>query len=267
MTDIMRVAVSAAREAGGVLLEGYGAAKGVRVKPDGSLVTLWDKRVERLVVRRIRGAFPSHGILAEEGSTGGRGSEYCWVIDPLDGTHNFIRGAGHFGVSIGVTRAGEFVAGVVNLPREKELYVAELGSGAWRNGKRIHVSRFRRLDQCSLCFDSSMRYAPDLMSAVMRDLGCRVFNLRMFGSSVRTLTSLAEGAVDAAVEFDDRPWDFAAGVVLIREAGGAVWALDGGRLTTSHRGYVATNGHVQKALWRIVDKHARGARRRAGACR
>ncbi|MBD3241596.1 MAG: inositol monophosphatase, partial [Chitinivibrionales bacterium] len=168
-------------------------------------------------------------------------------------THNFIRGLGNFGVSIGLARGGELVAGVIYMPLENELYRAEMGAGAFRNDTRIHVSGTDTIARCSLCFDSSIRYDPDRITAVLRRVGTRVFNLRMFGSSVRALTYLAEGRVDAAVEFDDRPWDFAAGMALLGEAGGQVHALDGGPLSLDKRGYVASNGLIHKELQAIVS--------------
>ncbi len=253
--DHLTTAIDAAREAGAILLEGYGKVEGLQVKADRSLVTRYDQLSEEVVVSRIRSAFPGHRVLAEEGSEGASTGEYCWVVDPLDGTHNFIRQIGHFGVSIGLVRGDEFVAGVIYLPREDELYAAEKGSGAVRNGEAIHVSRVDDISKATLCFDSSIRYDPVLIPAVLSDIGARVFNLRIFGSSVRTLTHLAEGKVDASLEFDDKPWDFAAGAALVLEAGGEMTTLNGAPLSIRDRGYVASNGLVHQSLRECVASH------------
>ncbi len=254
MADHVAVAAEAAREAGALLLRSYGTDLAVEAKEDNSLVTQIDRQSEGLIVDRLRTSFPGYRILAEEGSVGASSGEYCWIVDPLDGTHNFIRGLGNFGVSIGLARGDELVAGVICMPLEDQLYRAERGAGAYRGDTRIEVSRVDTIDRCSLCFDSSIRYDPDRITATLRRVGTRVFNLRMFGSSVRTLTYLAEGRVDAAVEFDDRPWDFAAGMALLQEAGGRVNALDGGRLSLEKRGYVASNGLIQKELQALVSE-------------
>ncbi len=252
MRDVMAVATSVAREAGAVLLECYGGELQIEAKHDKSLVTKVDRESERIIVERIRKEFPEHRILAEEGSIGGSSNEYCWVVDPLDGTHNFIRQLGNFGVSIGIVYGGEYAAGAIYLPLEDALYAAEKGGGAYRNERPIRVSSAKALSQCSLCFDSSIRSDPERITAVMRHIGVRVFNLRMFGSSVRTLTYLAEGKIDAVLEFDDSPWDFAAGMALLREAGGAASELRGGPLTLQSCGYVASNGRVQKEFFDMV---------------
>jgi myo-inositol-1(or 4)-monophosphatase len=259
--DIMTVAIEAAREAGHLLLNGYGSGHGIETKHDHSLVTEYDRQSEALIVSKIREAFPRHSVMGEEGSRGGSDAEYCWIIDPLDGTHNFIRQIGHFGVSIGVTRGDEFIAGVIYLPREHEFYAAEKGNGAYCNEKPIRVSGVATLSKCSMCFDSSLRANPPLLTAVLADVSSRVFNLRIFGSSVRTLTYVADGRMDASLEFDDAPWDFAAGVALIQEAGGMATRLDGGQLTPRDHGYIASNGRVHDALISHLATHMGSAPR------
>lgn len=246
--DIMSVAIEAAQEAGHLLLSGYGRTGEIESKRDASLVTEYDKESERLITSKIRAAFPSHAILAEEGTTGGAGTDYCWVIDPLDGTHNFIRQVSAFGVSIGVMRGDEFFIGVINIPREREFYAAQKGQGAFCNEKPIRVSDVRDLAKCSLCFDSAVRSAPQVIPVTLSDLGTRVFNLRVYGSSVRVLTYIADGRADASIEFDDAPWDFAAGIALIQEAGGVVTAMDGSPMTLAKRGYVSSNGHLHPQM-------------------
>jgi myo-inositol-1(or 4)-monophosphatase len=152
----------------------------------------------------------------------------------------------------------KFVAGVIYMPVDDELYVGEKGSGAYKNNERITVSSNKELKECSISFDSSIRYSPDVMLNVLGDLSREVFNVRMFGSSVRALSYLAEGRLDFSVEFHDRPWDFAGGVCIIEEAGGKITDLKGNSVTHKTIGYIASNsvthGKVQKiVLSRIND--------------
>jgi fructose-1,6-bisphosphatase/inositol monophosphatase family enzyme len=221
-------------------------------KADRSLVTDVDKESERIVADRIREAFPKHRIVAEEGSVGASGGEWVWVVDPLDGTHNYIRGIPIYGVSIGIVYRDEFVGGVIYLPSEGALLAAEKGSGAYLNDNPVHVSSCDTVEEVSLSFDSSIRADPAGILKVLERLSQSVFNVRMFGASVRIFSYLAQGKLDAAVEFDDKPWDFAGGVCVLREAGGRITQLDGAPLGTGSVGYVASNGRVQGAILDVV---------------
>ena len=137
------------------------------------------------------------------------------------------------------------------MPRDDEMYVGEKGNGAYKNNKRIHVSDADNLKECSVSFDSSIRYAPRKMLPVLEDVAREVFNIRMFGSSARILSYVAEGKLDFAIEFHDRPWDFAAGVALIKEAGGEFSDLKGNPPTPKTIGYIASNSKVYP---QVLDK-------------
>ena len=220
----------------------------VETKDDRSLVSDVDREAEALIRGRIAAAFPSHGILGEEGGGSCRGAGTTWVIDPLDGTHNYLRGIPLFGVSIGVVQNGEFVAGVIDIPAEGLQYAAERGSGAWRNGERIRVSERADPATWSVGFDSELRGRFPRKARVLEELGRSVFNVRMFGSSARSLSLVAEGALDGLVEFFDQPWDFAAGVVLVREAGGRFTGFDGAPPPCAPAAYVAGNPAAHRWL-------------------
>jgi len=241
MNDITCLGVNAALAAGKLLLTNFGKISHIEQKGDRDFVTNLDKEAEQLIVDKIKKKFPAHGIFAEESGASGLHREYLWIIDPLDGTHNFIHNIDIFGVSIGVVHKGEFVTGVIYMPKDNELYVAEKASGSYKNNKRISVSSTERLKECSISFDSSIRYAPQRMLEVLGRLAKNVFNIRMFGSSVRVLSYVAEGKLDFAVEFYDRPWDFAAGACIIQEAGGKITTLKGKKLTYKTIGYIASN--------------------------
>ena len=252
MKDIIKIGIRAAKEAGDFLLQNADKKKNVTEKDDWSLVTDMDPRAEKIVVDIIKSAYPRHGILCEEGSSKKSSGDYLWVIDPLDGTHNYIRGLPHYGVSIGIVHKEDIVAGVIYMPQEETLYVSEKGGGAFKNGKRIYVSSRPDIKKCTMSFDSSVRYAPILKPKILSALAKRVFNVRMYGASTTALTFVAEGKVDIAVEFDDDPWDFAAGLSLVTEAGGKFTDFNGKPATYKTEGYVASNGLVHEEVCRAV---------------
>ncbi|OHD68173.1 MAG: hypothetical protein A2177_08090 [Spirochaetes bacterium RBG_13_68_11] len=259
MTDLMRVAIDAARETGKLLLDRWGRIRSVEAKDDRSLVTDVDREAEALIRARIAAAFPSHAILGEEHGGSCDGADTVWVIDPLDGTHNYIRGIPLFGVSIGVIHRGAFVAGVIGIPAEGLLYAAEHGAGASVNGKRIAVSTRREPASWSVGLDSDLRTGFAGKARVLEELGRSVFNVRMLGSSARSLSLVAEGRLDGLVEFFDKPWDFAAGVAIVEEAGGRVTTFGGGALPCASSAYVAGGAETHRWLLDLVRVPARGA--------
>jgi myo-inositol-1(or 4)-monophosphatase len=250
---MMGVAIDAAREAGELLLSNLGRISHVDEKHDSSLVTNVDKESERLIASRVKAAFPSHGFRGEEYGAVDADAEYLWVVDPLDGTHNYIRGIGLFGVSIGILRAEKerghsFVAGVIAFPAEGTLYAAEQGAGCTRNGSRISVSRQRELSRATIAVDSMLRPEVPRRLRVVGTLAERAFNIRMIGSSARVLTWVADGTLDGAIEFDDQPWDFPAGAVIVSEAGGRITTFQDGPVPYAATDWVATNGLLHGEL-------------------
>ncbi len=252
MSEIMSAAVSAAEEAGKFLLSNFGKISSIEEKGDRNFATNLDKEAEKMILDRIKRKFPNHGIIAEESGKSGMDREYLWIIDPLDGTHNFMRNINIFGVSIGVVYRNEFVAGVIYMPQEGELYRGEKGSGAYKNDKKISVSAKDNLKECAISFDSGIRYSPQNMLKMLGALAGEVFNIRMFGSSARTLSYIAEGKLDFAVEFHDRPWDFAGGACIIEEAGGTLSSLKGGHLSYKSIGYTASNGIIHNKVKELI---------------
>jgi len=252
MNEIVNLAIDAAKEAGSFLLDNFGKISEITKKGDRNFATNLDKEAEEMILDKIKTKFPNHGIIAEESGSSSPDKEYLWIIDPLDGTHNFMRNINIFGVSIGMLHKGEFVGGVIYMPKEDELYVGQRGAGAYKNGKKIKVSSISDLKECSIAFDSSIRYSPDVMLKVLGDLAGEVFNVRMLGSSVRHLSYLAEGILDFVVEFHDRPWDFAGGACIIEEAGGKLTSLKGGPLSYKDIGYIASNTLIHNRVEKII---------------
>ncbi|MFH1772272.1 MAG: inositol monophosphatase [Candidatus Omnitrophota bacterium] len=256
MTELLKIGIQAAQDAGRFLLENFGKISKIESKGDRNFATNLDKEAEAMIIDKIKSNFPSHGILAEESGKDGIDKDYVWIIDPLDGTHNFMRNLNIFGVSIGVVhKENDFIAGIIYMPQDNELYAAERGAGAYKNGNRITVSKHNNLKECSISYDSSIRYAPESMLRVLGGLSKKVFNVRMFGSSARHLSYLAEGSLDAVVEFHDRPWDFAAGVCIIEEAGGKLTTFKGQPLTYKSIGYIATNTVIHPQIQEIVSSN------------
>jgi myo-inositol-1(or 4)-monophosphatase len=252
MNEILKVATEAAVEAGDFLLANFGNISNIEKKSDRNFATNLDKEAEAMIIAKVRSSFSGHGIIGEESGKVNADSDYLWIIDPLDGTHNFMRNIDIFGVSIGIVHKEVFVGGVIYMPKDKELYTAQKGGGAYKNGKPIRVSENSRLNDCSISFDSSIRYAPEVMLGVLGDLSKEVFNIRMFGSSVRTLSYIAEGVLDFGVEFHDRPWDFSGGVCIIEEAGGKLTKLNGNPLSYKDIGYIASNNITHEAVEKII---------------
>lgn len=247
--------IEGVKEAGKILKDNFGEEFSIESKGDRNLVTDIDKKTQEVIVDTINRHYPDHGIFAEENYRKNLDSEYLWIIDPLDGTHNFIRNIDIFGVSVGLFHKEEFVLGVIYMPLSEELYVGEKGNGAYKNGKPIKVSSVSDLKMASISFDSSIRFSPQEMLGTLDILARNVFNIRMFGSSVRVLTYIAEGKLDFAIEFHDRPWDFAGGVCLIKEAGGVFKDLSGNKVTHRTIGYIASNKMIFEKVYSLLREH------------
>lgn len=247
------LAIAACKDVGRILLDNFGKRLRVKSKGDRDLVTHIDKGAETVIIKAIKENFDEDDILSEESRYTPCGSRYKWIIDPIDGTHNFIHNIEIFGTSLALEFQGEVVLGVIYMPLTEELYLAQKGKGAYRNGKRIIVSK-RTLKEATLIYDSTIRLNRRPMLRTLDGLADKVFNIRMFGSTVRSLTYLAEGKADIEVEFNDKVWDFAAGLLLVEEAGGRATDFQGRRWSTSATGYIASNGLVHKDILRIVKR-------------
>ncbi len=221
----------------------------IEYKGDVDLVTVADRRSEALIVERIRQRWPGHDILGEEGTRTSSGSEYQWYVDPLDGTTNFAHGYPVFCVSLGLARAGELIAGVIFDPVRDELFAAEQGSGAWLNQRRISVSPTPSLGESLLGtgFPSQKRHKNPNIHFYQR-LTLRSHGVRRAGSAALDLACVACGRYDGFWEFNLNPWDTAAGVVLVREAGGIVTDFQGGPFDLASREVCASNRHIHAAL-------------------
>jgi myo-inositol-1(or 4)-monophosphatase len=221
-------AVEIAHEAGAILANYFERRIGFETKSAFDLITEADRASERLVVELLRTHFPSHGIVAEEGGGHESASEFCWFVDPLDGTTNFAHGFPMFNVSIGLTRAGEAIAGVVYDPIRQETFTAERGAGAFLNNHRMHVSRTAKLEESlsSTGFPSRKRQENSNIHFYYQ-LAMISHGVRRTGSAAIDLAYVAAARLDFFWEFGLKPWDMAAGVLLVEEAGGRVSDMAG----------------------------------------
>jgi len=247
--DLLPFIEQTAREAGALLMRHFKARVEIEYKGDVDLVTVADRESETLIVGRIRERFPQHDIIGEEGTRTETGAEFKWYIDPLDGTTNFAHGFPVFCVSIGLEQKGERIAGVLYDPTRDELFAAEKGSGARRNGEPLRVSNTATLSDALVAtgFPSHKRHKnPNIH--FYHQITLRTHGVRRAGSAALDLANVASGRVDGFWEFNLNPWDTAAGVLLVEEAGGKVTDFSGGKFDISSREVVASNGVLHAAL-------------------
>jgi myo-inositol-1(or 4)-monophosphatase len=260
--DVARVGEEAARAAGKFLMENLHGGFKVTRKGEIDLVTEIDIAAERMIVSRIKAAFPDHGVLAEEmhSETASRGC--TWIIDPLDGTTNYAHGFPVFSVSIGLEIAGVVEWGIVYNPNLEEVFVARRRGGAFLNGQPIRVSETELLGSSLL----ATGFPYDIRTSLQNNLDCfRAFSLcaqgiRRAGSAALDLCYLAAGRFDGFWEFKLNPWDVAPGYLIVREAGGSVTNHCGAFGSIYDRECLATNGRIHEQMMAVLrDTSARSS--------
>ncbi len=243
MASYLETAADIAREAGALLMSYHRRGVAFELKGSFDLVTEADKASEKLVVERLSSHFPSHSVVAEEGSGTDRNSEYRWYVDPLDGTTNFAHGFPMFNVTLGLERAGQMFAGVVFDPLHDEMFAAERGGGAYCNNRRIHVSKAARLEDSLLAtgFPSFKRHL-NVNVHFFHQVAMVTHGVRRGGSAALDLAYTACGRLDGFWEFGLNSWDMAAGVLLVEEAGGRCSDMRGAPAGMPGKHLLATNG-------------------------
>jgi myo-inositol-1(or 4)-monophosphatase len=238
-----------AREAGALLARYLERRVAVEYKDEFDVVTAADRASEELIVERLSAYFPAHSIVAEEGTGADRSSEFVWYVDPLDGTTNFAHGFPMFAVTLALEHAGEIVCGVVYDPVHEEFFSAEKGAGAWLNNRRIQVSRVNRLNESLLAtgFPSRKRHT-DVNVYFFHQAAMLSHGVRRAGSAALDLSYLAAGRLDGFWEFGLNPWDIAAGLLLIEEAGGRCTDLRGGEHELRGPQLAASNGLIHDEM-------------------
>ncbi|HEX7342285.1 MAG TPA: inositol monophosphatase family protein [Rhodanobacteraceae bacterium] len=251
----VNVAVSAARAAGNVILRYMNRLDSIQVveKQHLDFATEVDRMAEATIVRELKRAYPRHAILAEESGQTGSGPQ-MWVIDPLDGTHNYLRGIPHFCVSIAMLDHGEPVYGVIYDPLRNEIFIASKGDGAYLNDRRIRVGKRETLDGAMLCtgFPYRQREHLDAQWAMTRQLLTQAEDIRRTGSAALDLAYVAAGRFDGYFELGLKPWDIAAGCLLVREAGGTFTDMAGRNGLPDSGHLVAGNHHLTQAMVNVA---------------
>lgn len=247
-------AIALAREAGKILTRRFRTALAVTVKGPADVVTAADIEVQGLIVRRLRSRFPGHGILAEEGLDATAGTEWRWIVDPLDGTKNFAHGLPGFCVSIAVERAGRVELGVVQDPMQDELFVAVRRCGAWCNGRPIRVSEVARLPGAFLGtgVPHRVRRFAGSVGRTLTRFAALSLGVRDRGAGALDLCYVACGRFDGYWEIDQSPWDIAAGGLMVEEAGGRMSNFRGGAFDIFGGETVASNGKIHEQILRVL---------------
>jgi myo-inositol-1(or 4)-monophosphatase len=254
---LLNVMVKAARRAGRNLKRDLGEIEHLQVSLKGpaNFVSLADKRAEETLYDELTKARPGYGFIGEEGGTReGTDKANVWIVDPLDGTTNFLHGIPHFAVSIALQREGHLIAGLVYNPANDDLFLAEKGKGAFLNDQRLRVAARKKLNESVIAcgLPHIGRGDFDVATQELRTLMPQVAGLRRCGAASLDLAWVAAGRLDGYWERNLSSWDIAAGMVLVREAGGFVSDIDGADKIFETRDIIAGNEHIQSELVRVL---------------
>jgi len=269
---IVNVMANAALKAARGLLRDFGEVEQlqVSVKGPGDFVSTADLKAERTLKAELMRARPGYGLLFEEGGAAtGTDQRHRWIVDPLDGTTNFLHGIPHWAISIGLERDGEIVAGVIYEPTRDEMFWAEKGAGAYVNDRRLRVSARRQLAEAvigtGMPFGDRLadRGGQPMYMDTLRAVMAATSGVRRLGSAALDLAYVAAGRYDGFWEFRLMPWDIAAGLLIVREAGGYVTDMAGGHDMMTSGDVLAANAHLHLPLAALIREALR-ARRAAG---
>ena len=258
MHPTLNIAVKAARRAGGIINRASRDVEQIKVsaKRDKDFVTEVDKAAEEAIIGVLHEAYPDHAILAEESGASGD-SEYVWIIDPLDGTTNFIHGLPQYAISIAQAHKGVLQHAVIFDPNRNELFTASKGAGAYLNERRIRVSKRVKLNEVLVGTGFPFRYFEhvDAYLGILRDMMHKTAGVRRPGAAALDLAWVAAGRIDGFWEIGLSPWDMAAGALLITEAGGLVGDLSGEQNYLETGNIVGGNPKVFAQLLQIIAPH------------
>ena len=254
---LLQTAIRAAKEAGAIQRRGLGKTHSIEFKGEINLVTEVDKACEAKIIRILSKDFPTHDFLGEESGTKETGSEFKWIIDPLDGTTNYAHAYPLFCVSIGLEYRGEIILGVVYEPNMDQLFTGERGGGAKRNGKKISVSKTKILKQSML----GTGFAYNVQTPDLKDTNVDRFTrflmnaqaIRRDGVAAIDLCYVAWGRYDGFWEKDLYPWDTAAGLVILEEAGGKITKFDGSPYRVYDKEILVSNGRIHDQMLEVVQ--------------
>jgi myo-inositol-1(or 4)-monophosphatase len=254
--SFLNLAIEAARSAGDILMEGFGTDFKIDNKEGiNNLVTEYDTRCEKKIIELIQSYYPDHSFLGEESGYTEANTEYRWIIDPLDGTVNYAHNLPVFSVSIALEKAGEIICGCVFNPVLDEMFSAELGKGAYKNGKQIYVSTQSDIQTSFLVTGFPYNITENPRNAIehfVKVVGSGI-PVRRLGSAALDLSYVACGRFDGFWEVYLNPWDVAAGMLILREAGGKMSHYDGSEYSHKGETVVASNGFIHQDILNLLD--------------
>ena len=253
----LNVMIAAARKAARTLKRDFGEIEHLQVSLKGpaNFVSAADRRAEEILRTELLKARPGYGFLGEEGGKHeGSDPANTWIVDPLDGTTNFLHGIPHFAISIALERAGTVIAGVIYNPANDELYTAERGKGAFLNDKRLRVAGRKRMQEAVIACGLPHQGRGDLVLGRKEIAAVQetVAGLRRFGAAALDLAFVAAGRFDGYWERDLSPWDMAAGIIMVRESGGFITDIDGGEAMFAKGHIVAGNEPMHHQLLEML---------------
>jgi len=248
----LNIMEKACKKASKLLIRDFGEVEKLQVskKGPGDFVTNSDKRTEKIIINELSLARPDYSFLAEESGASGKSTEFKWIIDPIDGTTNFLHGVPYFAISIGLEKNKEIICGMIFNPITNEMFYAEKGKGAYLNNSRIRVSSRKNIDECVLFTGGPiLSYKnKEIFFKEYESVSRKVAATRKFGSSALDLAYLASGRCDGVWERNLNYWDIAAGIIIVKEAGGTVTDFKGGDKYIEDRNLLATNSKIDKDL-------------------
>ena len=254
----INVMVKACRKAAKILIRDFGEIENlqVSVKGPGDFVTASDKKVEKILVDELQKARPTYSILSEEIGEINNDEFFKWIIDPIDGTSNFLHGIPHFAISIGLEHNKEIICGIIYDPIKDEIFTAEKGNGAYLNNKRMRVSSRSKLKDCIIFTGGPKRVSKDRELALeeYKKFSSKVFiPIRKFGSASLDMAYVAAGRCDGFWQRNLNYWDIAAGIILIKEAGGFVTDFNGNDTYIESKTILANNSRINKEMIEVLN--------------
>lgn len=255
---LMTIMLAAVRKAGRGLARDFGEVANLQVSRKGpaDFVTAADQRAEKVLFEELSKARHGYGFLMEEsGFIEGPDKTHIWIIDPLDGTTNFLHGIPHFAISVALQREGELVAGIIYNPANGDIFTAERGKGAFYNDRRIRVSARTRMEEAVIVtgIPHHGKAGHDVYLGELGRVMPSVAGIRRYGAASLDLAWVAAGRFDGYWESGIKAWDIAAGMVILREAGGFITDMDGGKAMLEKGSIVCGNEHIQRALLKLVS--------------
>jgi myo-inositol-1(or 4)-monophosphatase len=257
MTSYKQLAIDAAKEVGDLLLELSKQDIKYEMKNPYDILAEGDLKSEKIIIDKIKSQYPGHSILSEEAGRETNDSGFLWIIDPIDGTINFARHIEEYCISIALSENGKLILGVIYQPALDKLFVAEKGQGAYLNGKRITVSTETELINSIVATDISSRVEMRKPTfATLQGFSGKVRHVRNFGSAALHLARLAEGQLDVYYKPSFNYWDYAAGALIIQEAGGEVTDFEGNPLKEDSKNIVASNQALHQLALKIINDNS-----------